>query len=64
MSPSVHAELSSLADSAGTLRERVSGLLPMLSSDRDADLLTTLVEVERALATAARRLERAKRLTV
>lgn len=52
------AELSSVATALDELTKRVTGIAEGMSgTDRD-DLATTLFEVERSLATAARRLER------
>ena len=60
---SVHAEVSSIADTVSGLRQRIAGLAPGLSDPGDADILATLFEAERSLLAAGRHLERAKRLT-
>jgi hypothetical protein len=63
MSSSIHAEVSSLADTVSGLRERITALAPALGQPQHEDLLSTLFEAERALVAAGRHLERAKRLT-
>ena len=60
---SVHADVSSIADTVSGLRQRIAGLAPGLSDPGDADILATLFEAERSLLAAGRHLERAKRLT-
>lgn len=63
MSSSIHAEVSSITDTVGGLRERVAALAPTVAGADHDDLLGALFEAERSLAAAARHLERAKRLT-
>lgn len=63
MSSSIHAEVSSIADSVGGLRQRVAAIAPSLAGGGAEDLLSALFEAERSLTGAERQLERAKRLT-
>jgi hypothetical protein len=63
MSSTLHAELSSIADTVSTLRDRVARLAqPLRTSERD-DLVSALYEAERSLLACTRHLERSKRLT-
>jgi hypothetical protein len=52
------AELSSVATALDELTKRVADLAEGLAGSDQDDLATTLYEVERSLATAARRLGR------
>jgi hypothetical protein len=58
----VHAELSSMSTTVTTLCARVGHLADGLDADRDAQLLSQLVEIERSMRTISRQLERAARL--
>jgi hypothetical protein len=51
------AELSSVATALGELTGRVGELAERLSGEAREDLATSLYEVERSMAAAARRLE-------
>ena len=52
------ADLASAASSLTQLIERVSGAVDSFAGSRDEDLSLGLMEVERSLKTASRRLER------
>jgi hypothetical protein len=55
------AEMAVIADHVDRYRERVAAIVRVLPNDRD-DLVSSLVEAERSLRSAARHLERAGRL--
>jgi len=59
----VRAELSSLSSSTNSMKERVAALADGLHPEKDAEMRSILHEVERSLASAARHLDRAVRLT-
>ena len=58
----MHAELSSLASTIGTAKNRVTDLVDSLHAERDAALVAVLHEVERSLGSVHRQLDRATRL--
>jgi hypothetical protein len=63
MSSSLEAELSSISNSADSLRQRISDLTTTSAARSNEELQSTLYEVERALATAERHLARARRMS-
>jgi hypothetical protein len=56
-SPSIGTQLSSVSTTLNELKQRVSSMAEGLSGSQRDDVATTLFEVERSLATAARRLD-------
>jgi ElaB/YqjD/DUF883 family membrane-anchored ribosome-binding protein len=63
MSSSLLAELSSIAATADTMRQRVADLAMSDGARANAELQSTLYEAERSLASAERHLARAIRMT-
>lgn len=61
VSRSHRAELSAAAETLETCRTRVAALVDGLDADR-ADLVTAIIEAERALETARRLLVRAEKI--
>ncbi|MBA3287976.1 MAG: hypothetical protein H0U21_08135 [Acidimicrobiia bacterium] len=59
---SIAAELGGAAEIVDSYRRRVSALLRPLTTDEREDLVTAIIEAERALSSAGRALERARRL--
>lgn len=55
------ATLAVIADHLERYQEQVGDLVPGYQHDEDADMVTALVEAERALRTAARLVRRAAR---
>ena len=57
------ASLSVIADHLDRYFEQVGALLPGFQADDDGDIVSALVEAERALRTAARLVRRAAKLS-
>jgi hypothetical protein len=58
----MYAELSSLTSTVAGAKERVTRLADGVHDERDAELRAALYEIERALGSVQRQLERATRL--
>jgi ElaB/YqjD/DUF883 family membrane-anchored ribosome-binding protein len=62
MSSTLLAELSSIAATADTMRQRISDLAMTDAARANAELQATLYEAERSLASAERHIARAIRM--